>query len=249
MIMKLKEYLNEIELFLKDYLNKAHSDKYILGVSGGVDSSLCAALAKNAVGKERLHCLIIPIESSQEDIKDALTLVTDLDLNYTVIDATETFYSYVKEFKNHDIELDRSTLGNLKARMRMSILYAVAQKERGLVIGTDNADERYVGYYTKYGDGACDVLPIAHLIKGEVVEAAKLLGVRLSLAERIPTAGLYDGQTDEKEMGVLYQDLDDFLLGKKINRDSQKRIAYLHKISSHKRKKIPMPHKYERNEK
>ena len=245
--MKLDSYIKEIEKFLKGYLESVHCDKYILGVSGGVDSSLCAAIAKNAVGKEKLHCLIIPIESSNEDIEDALTLVKDLDLHYTVIDATETFYHYVKTFKDQGMVLDKSTLGNLKARMRMSILYAVAQKERGLVIGTDNADERYVGYYTKYGDGACDVLPIAHLVKSEVVAAAKLLGIRSSLAERIPTAGLFEGQTDEKELGVLYKDLDAFLLGKKIDASSRKRIAYLHKISAHKRKKIPTPIKYERN--
>ena len=245
--MDLASYLKVIEKFLSDYLKDNRLDTYILGVSGGVDSSLCAAIAKNAVGRERLHCLIIPIASSKEDVDDALTLVKDLDLKYTVIDATETFNQYVETFSKSGIELDRSTLGNLKARMRMSILFAVAQKERGLVIGTDNADERYVGYFTKYGDGACDVLPIAHLLKSEVVEASKIYGIRHSLAERVPTAGLYEGQTDEKEMGVSYQDLDAFLLGKKIPNAPKKRIAYLHKISEHKRKKIPMPAKFERD--
>ena len=245
--MNLEVYIKVIEKFLADYLNDNHCNTYVLGVSGGVDSSLCAALAKEAVGKEKLHCLIIPIESSKEDLEDALTLVKDLDLKYTVIDATETFKSYVETFSKSGLEFDKSTLGNLKARMRMAILYAVAQKERGLVIGTDNADERYTGYYTKYGDGACDVLPIAHLVKGEVVEASKILGIRHSLAERVPTAGLYEGQTDEREMGVLYKDLDAFLLGKKIDAASRKRIAYLHKISAHKRKKIPTPTKFERN--
>ena len=245
--MNLANYLKEIEKFLKEYLENNKCNTYVLGVSGGVDSSLCAALAKEAVGKERLHCLIIPIESSDEDLKDALTLVKDLDLKYTVIDASETFRSYVETFSNSGLEFDKSTLGNLKARMRMAILYAVAQKERGLVIGTDNADERYTGYYTKYGDGACDVLPIAYLVKSEVVEASKILGIRLSLAERVPTAGLYEGQTDEKEMGVSYKDLDAFILGKKIPSASRKRIAYLHKISAHKRKKIPTPVRFERD--
>ena len=245
--MDLASYLKVIEKFLSDYLKDNRLDTYILGVSGGVDSSLCASIAKNAVGRERLHCLIIPIASSKEDVDDALTLVKDLDLRYTVIDATETFNQYVETFSKSGIELDRSTLGNLKARMRMSILFAVAQKERGLVIGTDNADERYVGYFTKYGDGACDILPIAHLLKSEVVEASKIYGIRHSLAERVPTAGLYEGQTDEKEMGVSYQDLDAFLLGKKIPNAPKKRIAYLHKISEHKRKKIPMPAKFERD--
>ena len=245
--MKLANYLKVIEKFLADYLKDSHCEKFVLGVSGGVDSSLCAAIIKNAVGKEKLHCLIIPINSSPDDTKDALTLVKDLDLNYTVIDASETFNTYVETFKKSGLELDRSTLGNLKARMRMAILYAIAQKERGLVVGTDNADERYVGYYTKFGDGACDILPIAHLIKSEVVEASKLYGIRLSLAERVPTAGLYEGQTDETEMGVSYKDLDALILGKKIPAPAKKRIAYLHKISAHKRKKIPMPVKFERD--
>ena len=128
----------------------------------------------------------------------------------------------------------------------MSILYAIAQHEKGLVIGTDNADERYVGYYTKWGDGACDILPIAHLVKGEVVEASKILGMSPALAERVPSAGLYQGQTDEKELGVSYKDLDAFVLGKKIDQAAKKRIQYLNKISEHKRKRIPTPHKFER---
>ena len=245
--MNLTNYLKEIEKFLADYLNTAHCSTYVLGVSGGVDSSLCAALAKNAVGKDKLHCVLIPIASHESDLKDSLTLVNDLGLKYSIIDATETFNSYVETFKNSGLEFDKSTLGNLKARMRMSILYAIAQKERGLVIGTDNADERYVGYFTKYGDGAADVLPIAHLLKGEVVEASKILGIRTSLAERTPSAGLFEGQTDETEMGVKYADLDAFLRGEKIDEVSQKRIVYLHLISEHKRKDIPTPQAFERD--
>ena len=245
--MDLKSYLKEIEKFLKDYLEESHCDKYILGVSGGVDSSLCAAILKAAVGREKVHCLLMPINSNEADTEDGLTLVKDLDLPYDVIDASEAFNAYLKEFNNKGIELDRSTLGNLKARMRMSILYAVAQKERGLVVGTDNADERYVGYYTKHGDGACDILPIAHLLKSEVVEAAKIYGVKDHLAERVPTAGLYEGQTDEKEMGVSYQELDAYILGKEIPEESKKRIDYLHKISGHKRNPIPMPKEFKRD--
>ena len=245
--MELKSYLKDIEKFLKDYLENNGMNTYVLGVSGGVDSSLCAALARNAVGKEKLHCLIIPIDSSKEDVDDALTLVKDLDLKYDIIDASETFHSYLRDFEKSGMSFDRSTLGNLKARMRMSILYAVAQAEHGLVIGTDNADERCVGYFTKYGDGACDILPIAHLVKAEVVEASKILGIRTSLAERVPTAGLYEGQTDEKEMGVSYKDLDAYVLGKEVNETAKKRIQYLEKISEHKRNPIPMPEEFKRD--
>ena len=245
--MDLRSYLKNVEKFLKDYLEENKQDTYVLGISGGVDSSLCAAIAKSAVGKDRLHCLILPIDSSEEDEKDALRLVKELDLKYDIIDASEAFHNYIEAFKNSGIELDRSTLGNLKARMRMSILYAVAQKERGLVIGTDNADERCVGYFTKYGDGACDILPIARLVKSEVVEGAKIYGVSNALAERVPSAGLYEGQTDEKEMGVLYKDLDAYVLGKEVSVETKNRIQYLERISEHKRNPIPMPEEFERD--
>ena len=245
--MNLKEYLRVIEQFLASYLKESKCERYILGVSGGVDSSLCAAILKEAVGKEKVHCLLMPIDSPEEDLEDGLTLLRDLDLPYTVLDLSETYHAYIKEFEKNNLTMDRSTRGNLKARMRMSALFAVAQKERGLVVGTDNADERYVGYFTKYGDGACDILPIAHLVKAEVVEAAKLLGVRTALAERIPTASLYQGQTDEKEMGVTYQELDAYILGGKINKASAERIEYLRRISEHKRNPIPMPEEFKRD--
>ena len=245
--MDLKAYLKEIEKFLKDYLEKAHCDKYVLGVSGGVDSSLVAAILKSAVGKDKVHCLIMPIDSIKDDTEDGLTLVKDLDLHYDVINNTAAFEAYKKEFARNGIELDRSTLGNLKARMRMATLYAIAQKERGLVVGTDNADERCVGYYTKHGDGACDILPIAHLVKAEVVEAAKLYGIRQHLADRVPSAGLFEGQTDEKEMGVSYKDLDAYVLGKEVPEEAKKRIQYLERISAHKRNPIPTPIPFERD--
>ena len=246
--MKLEEYLKEIEQFLRDYIEKAHCNKYILGISGGVDSSLCAALAKNAVGKDRLLCLILPIESQKADENDALLLAKELDLNYEIVDGTEIFRGYVDNFKKLGQDFDRSTLGNLKARIRMSILYAYAQKYNGLVIGTDNADERYTGYFTKHGDGAADILPIAHLLKGEVVQASKILGISDHLAERVPTASLFEGQTDETEMGVTYKDLDHYILGGKVDEAVEKRIQHLHKISEHKRVATPMPKEFDRGE-
>ena len=244
--MELRSYLKEIEKFLKEYLDNAHCKKYILGISGGVDSSLCAALAKNAVGKDGLLCLIIPINSHPDDQKDALDLASQLDLDYRIIDASNIFNNYVKDLEKLGETFDRATLGNLKARIRMSILYAFAQKYSGLVIGTDNADERYTGYFTKYGDGAADVLPIAHLVKGEIVEASKILGLSNHLAERVPSAGLYEGQTDELEMGVSYADLDAYVLGKEINEEAKKKIDRLHRISEHKRAPIPTPIPFDR---
>lgn len=245
--MKLEEYLKVIEKFLADYLKDSHMKHYVLGLSGGVDSSLCAAILKAAVGKENFTCINMPIDSNPADEKDASELAKDLDLNYLVIDGSESFHKTVEEFKKQGIELDKSTLSNLKVRIRMTILYAYAQKMSGLVVGTDNMDERYTGYFTKYGDGAADIMPIVYLTKGEVVKACKLYGIKDYLAERTPTAGLFEGQTDEGEMGVKYSDLDKYLLGEKIDSKSIERIEHLHIVSEHKRVAIPTPIEFKRD--
>ncbi|MBO4682380.1 MAG: NAD(+) synthase [Bacilli bacterium] len=242
--MNLKEYLDVIVKFLQDYLKDNHQDCYVLGISGGVDSSLVAALAKKAVGKEKLFAYAMPIDSLLDDENDAVRLAKHLDINYEVIDLTDAYHNLVEKYEATGIKLDLSTKGNLKARMRMATLYAFAQNKHGLVLGTDNKDERYTGYFTKFGDGGVDLLPIAHLLKREVVEACLLLDIPEDLAKRVPSAGLYQGQTDEKEMGITYHDLDDYLLGKEINEEAKARIERLHRISAHKREEIPTPEEY-----
>lgn len=245
--MKLEQYLKVIEKFVRDYLDKSHCKQYVLGLSGGVDSSLVAAITKAAVGKEKLTCIMIPIESHPSDLEDAMELASQLDLNYLIIDGTTSYRETVNRFLEQGIELDRATLSNLKVRIRMTILYAYAQKVGGLVIGTDNKDERYTGYFTKYGDGAVDLLPIVHLVKSEVVEGCKIYGISDRLAERTPSAGLFEGQTDETEMGVKYSDLDKYLLGGEIDSKSKERIEHLHRISEHKRIPIPTPEEFNRD--
>ena len=243
--MKLEQYLKEIEKFLKEYLESSHLDSYVLGLSGGVDSSLVAAIARKAVGKDKLYCYAIDIESNHKDVEDAIEISKQLDVNLEVINLTETYHSYLSTLKGEDFI--RLTKSNLKVRMRMVALFAFAQEKRGLVLGTDNWDERYVGYFTKYGDGAADVLPIVNLTKAEVRQAAKYYGISEILANRVASAGLFEGQTDEGEMGITYKDLDDFLLGKDIDPKAKERIEYLHKISEHKRKPIPEPIPFKRD--
>lgn len=245
--MKLAEYLDRVVLFLKDYLEKVSAQTYVIGLSGGVDSSLCAVLAEKAVGKNKLLGVIIPIDSNPADMEDALILIKTLDIKYIVYDGTALFEEFKNSAEKAGVALDRSAQSNLKARLRMTILYAISAVNNGLVIGTDNADERYTGYFTKHGDGACDILPIAHLLKCEVVEAAKMLGISKNIVERVPTAGLYKGQTDEKEMGVTYRELDDYLSGKVISEGTKARIEHLNRISRHKIEPTPMPEPFERD--
>ena len=245
--MTLEKYLDVIVKFMQDYKESAHAKGFVLGLSGGVDSSLVAALAKKAVGKENLMCIMMPIDSHPSDLKDATEVAKALDVRYIVLDGSESYHETLKRFEEQGISLDKMSKSNLKVRIRMTMLYAYGQANNYLVLGTDNMDERYTGYFTKYGDGAADLLPIVYLTKGEVVEAAKIKGVPVALAERTPTAGLFEGQTDETEMGVLYKDLDDFLLGKEIDPKAKERIEYLHRISEHKRAPIPMPIEYIRD--
>ena len=242
--MELKEYLLEIEEFLKKYLEESHCKAYVLGLSGGVDSSLVAAIARKAVGKDKLFCYALDIESNPADVEDAKKVANELDLNLEIINLSKTYHSYLQDLNGDNFI--RLTKSNLKVRMRMVALFAFAQEKSGLVLGTDNMDEKYVGYFTKYGDGAADVLPIVYLTKREVIEAAKLYGLSSLLANRTPSAGLFEGQTDETEMGVKYVDLDNYLLGGKVEKSVEERIEYLHKISEHKRNPIPTPKEFKR---
>ena len=242
--MELKEYLLEIEEFLKKYLEKSHCKAYVLGLSGGVDSSLVAAIARKALGKDKLFCYALDIDSNPADVEDAKKVAKELDLNLEIVNLSKTYHSYLEDLKGKDFI--RLTKSNLKVRMRMVALFAFAQEKSGLVLGTDNMDERYVGYFTKYGDGAADVLPIVYLTKQEVREAAELYGLSSLLANRTPSAGLFEGQTDETEMGVKYADLDNYLLGGKVEKSVEERIEYLHKISEHKRISIPTPKEFKR---
>ena len=244
--MTLRQYLKVIEKFIQDMLKKTGAQGYVIGLSGGVDSSLVSVLTRKALGKDKILGVIIPIESNPADLLDAMEIARVFDIETVIFDATEIYHGYMDVFLKNNEVIDKSTFGNLKARIRMSVLYAYAQARKSLVLGTDNADERYTGYFTKWGDGSADLLPIAHLTKGEVVEASKILGVPTRLAERVPSAGLFQGQTDEKEMGVKYKDLDAYLLGKKVEPKVAERIEYLHTISEHKRKPIPTPKAFNR---
>lgn len=244
--MTLSDYLEKIEAFLRDYLRKSGFSRYVIGVSGGVDSSLVLALAVRAVGPENVLALIIPIESDPKDVEDARRVAELYKAPYEIIDLSPSYRQLLEDFAEKDYQ--RLTKANLKVRMRMVALYAFAQEREALVLGTDNRSEHYVGYFTKYGDGSADLQPIIRLTKREVVEAALLLGLPEDLARRVPSAGLYPGQSDEEEMRLSYQDLDDFLLGKPVSEEAGKRIRALHRASLHKVRKVPEPGPYIRDQ-
>ncbi|MEM5872047.1 MAG: NAD+ synthase [Candidatus Aenigmatarchaeota archaeon] len=201
--MNPEEISKKIETWIKNKVKEAGARGVVLGLSGGVDSAVSAILARKAVGKKAL-ALLLPCESKKMDEKLAKIVIKKFDIKYEKIDLTPIF----KHFKKILPKADKKTLGNLKARLRMAVLYYYANKYRYLVLGTSNRSEIWMGYFTKYGDGACDILPLGGLYKTQVIELAKYLEVPKEILNASPSAGLWRGQTDEREIGMSYSQLD-----------------------------------------
>lgn len=239
---QLNDYLKYLVRFLKQKVTGFNG--YVLGLSGGLDSAVVSLLTHKAIG-DRLLNVIISIESKKEDAADARELIKKHGLNYREIDLTDEYHALVAKLEQGG-PLTPLSKQNIKVRMRMVTLYALAQAEGKLVLGTDNAAELYTGYFTKWGDGAADLLVISSLTKGEVYEAAKILEVTPNIIAKAPSAGLFTGQTDEDEMGITYAELDAFIRGEEISEQARIKIEYLHHISEHKRRPIAQPKAYRR---
>lgn len=239
---KLNEYIDYLEGYLK---KKVQGFKgYILGLSGGLDSAVVALLAHKAVGDDLL-CVMIDIDSDPHDIRDAISLCEKNNIRYLSINLSEEYHHLVNNLENHQ-ELTELSKINTKVRLRMVTLYALGQTNGMLVLGTDNMAELYTGYFTKWGDGGVDLFVISSLLKSEVYEVGRRIGVTPNILKKAPSAGLYFGQSDEKELGISYDELDAFLVGKKVSKKVRERALYLHKISEHKRRKITAPKEYKR---
>lgn len=212
----------------------------VVGISGGVDSAVVAGLCKRAFPQHALG-VIMPAQSNPEDKADALLVSQTYGLKVVEVDLSTVHAGIMSQVENGlkgaGVEPQGLNMsqGNLKARLRMASLYTVANALNYLVVGTDNAPESYTGYFTKYGDGGVDLLPISSLTKTEVRIWARALGLPEKISGRVPTAGLWPGQTDETEMGLTYDLLDRYLLGEKVPEDVQARIESMHARSEHKR--------------
>lgn len=244
--MKLEQYLEQIVKFLQDEVKKAHAKGVIVGLSGGVDSAVAALLMKKAFPNNHL-VLLMPCQSPEIDLDYANNLVKKHKLISQLVNLDEVFLSFKKNLpKNIPSQQEKTIFGNLKSRLRMSTLYTYAQINNYLVVGTSNADEWHTGYFTKYGDSGVDLLPLVNLVKQDIFQAAKILNVTKEIIARKPSASLWAGQTDEAEMGLTYQELDQFLLGdiKKLSDQVQIKITTMHERTQHKRKAIPQAPKW-----
>ena len=247
-----ESYVDVILSFLRHHLRDSGRNGLVLGMSGGIDSSLVANLCADAVGPAKVLGLALPEAAGGSDEKDARDWAKQLGIGFRTTIIGPMVAAIAKGLKIP--KSDRVALGNAKARVRMVALYQVARAEQRLVIGTGNKSELACGYWTKFGDGGCDFMPIGDLYKTQVREMARHLGLPARTLEKVPTAGLWRGQTDEKELGIRYETLDRILLGIEMHLGSQEiavgaevdekevlRIERLVEANAHKRKMPLIP--------
>lgn len=241
-----------IEDFIKTYVEVSGASGVVIGLSGGVDSAVVAVLCQRSLGKERVKCLFLPDRATPKiDAKHKDMLVKKFDLDCKEIEITDL----VKSISERSPEKpDKIALANVKARLRMLFLYEYANATKGIVCGTSNKSELLIGYFTKYGDGGTDILPIGDLYKTQVFQLARHIGIPKEIIKKPPSAGLWRGQTDEKEIGISYDILDQILYGLElklplhdiaeripVSIDVVKKVEGMIKGSQHKRRMPLIP--------
>ncbi|MFC4450956.1 NAD+ synthase [Halorussus aquaticus] len=241
--------------FIRDTAADAGTDRAVLGLSGGIDSTLTAHLAVEALGEENLHGLVMPgAVSDEENMSDAEWVAQELAIPYDVFEINPIVDAFLDTYP--EAEGDQLAVGNARARSRAVLNYLVANHEGALVLGTGNRSEALVGYFTKYGDGAVDCHPIGNLYKQQVRQLAAHVGVPDELVEKPPTAGLWADQTDEEELGIGYDSLDAILAlhidgplsvtatareVEELTEEAVRRVRGMYERSRHKRRVPPSP--------
>lgn len=209
--LNIEETNTVIKLFIKTYVENTKSKSVVLGLSGGIDSAVTALLCQQVLGKKHVKCLFLPDESTpKKDRVDLKTFVETFEVDCNTKDITDLIGNVEDQ---GEMILDKMSRANLKARLRMLLLYAYANTTKSLVCGTSNKSELLIGYFTKYGDGGVDLMPLGDVYKSQVWELAKSLRLPKCMIEKPPTAGLWKGQTDEKELNMKYTQLDQILYG------------------------------------
>lgn len=253
---------NDVSAWLKDLFEESGANTFVMGLSGGIDSAVVCGLAARAVGKERVLGVIMPSASNPDDAVQANKVAQAFGVRTLTVDLTSLALTFQSSMpteaaldalsllpggSDEDVEARRNLAkANVRPRLRMTTLYYVANLVKGIVVGTGNKSEASIGYFTKYGDGGVDLFPIIDLYKFEVRAVAREIGVPQSVIDRPPSAGLWQGQTDEDEIGLTYEQLDAALVAIEVGDTSGidpavlDRVTSLNSISEHKRKPVPV---------
>jgi NAD+ synthase len=239
--------------FLKDYVKNSGTRGLLIAISGGIDSAVAAGLCKKATdelsgetGIEYKTVGVFQPYGEQTDIEDSYATARAFELKYQIETNIEEAVGEIALEIEYGLKtigvhqhVSRGGKGNIKARTRMVMQYALAFELNLLVVGTDHASEAITGFFTKYGDGAVDITPLSSLSKRQVRSLAAKLGVPQIVLDKAPTAGLWDGQTDEDELGITYGDNSDYLEGKQIDPAVREKLEKQYLKTEHKRAEIP----------
>jgi NAD+ synthase len=240
--MNSEAVVQHLVTWLQERVAEAGASGLVLGVSGGVDSAVVAALAKRAFPNDCL-ALILPCESNLNDLIHAQLVLERFKIPYRIVELDNAYQLLLTKYQSY-LKLDgkqgQLLRANLKPRLRMMTLYYSAQARNYLVAGTSNRSEISVGYATKYGDTGVDIQPLGDLLKKEVYELARYLDVPSAIINKPPSGGLWEGQTDEEEMGISYEDLDNYLDKGDALPEVEARIKHLQAASQHKRVMPPL---------
>lgn len=250
--MNVEKLTNEVIAWIQDWFNNksGNAKGVILGISGGKDSSIVAALCAKALGKDKVYGVLMP-NGDQRDIDDAIEICKFLGIRYRIVNIASIVEAlnnsirfspayYENEEMDKFFPLSAHTQTNIPPRVRMTILYAIGQELGYRVVGTGNFSERFIGYFTKWGDGACDFNPIGWLNTEEMIAIGNYLNLPGHLVNKEPTDGLC-GKTDEENLGYSYEDVNTFSIYKTCgDEEIDKKIEKAHLYSQHKLNSIPM---------
>lgn len=242
--MLVQELTEKLTQWLGQQLKESGAKGFVCGLSGGIDSAVAAALIKR-VCPDNMLAIIMPCHSNPQDAKDAMLVAENLKVPYKTVVLDKPFEAMVELLSGEQYKPEEKNMAvaNIKPRLRMTTLYYHASTLGYLVVGTGNLSELTMGYFTKYGDGGVDLLPLGNLVKHQVKELAEYLGVPRPVIDKDPSAGLWSGQTDEKEMGITYQQLDNYILTGQAEERVKEIVGRCKNGSSHKLRMPALPPK------